>query len=119
MDGIAFDALGVELADRAGSSLGRIGCAHQLPQPGYGVFSFENHHQGGSTTHERSEAFEKRFRPMDGVESLRFPPGEGCHTGGGDTKAVGLKHLYYVAHMSSPNGIRLDDRKRPLQSSLH
>ena len=67
MNGISFDVLAEILADGAFRSIGGIGGAHDLADPGYGVVAFEDSCDDGSRSDVGEQAGEEGFVDMGSI----------------------------------------------------
>src|SRR5579864_7902304 len=56
VNAVAFNAGRKELANRSRRGIGRVSRAHYFPKPGDDIFTFKDHHERASGTHETREA---------------------------------------------------------------
>ncbi len=111
MDGIAFDAFRVQLADGAFGGVGGVGRAHYFTQLLDRVFAFESHHNDRAFGHEGNEAGIEGPLAMYGIEAFGLRLWlSSCHAQAADRKAMFFqKGQYGLPALTGGYSVRLDD----------
>src|SRR5712692_6819716 len=114
MNRVPFLGLRIELPDRTGIGLGRVGGADDGAEMGDRVRSLQDHGQAGTGSHEGAEGVVEGTPAMDLVERLRLGPGELGHPGGADGESSAFEMGENFPGLGAGDGVGFDDRE-----SLH
>ena len=104
------------MTDRAGSSLLRVGGAHQFAVLQNRIFAFEHLDHDGAGDHEGNEILEEGTILMNFVEAFGFSLGELTHLGSHDLEARVFETGVDLADHILGDGIGLHDGKSTLNS---
>src|ERR1700730_9818121 len=119
MHGVLTNRFCMNFSDRAWGRFRRVGRTHDVTITRNGVFSFKHldHHRPGD--HEFHELTEERPLAMDGIKGLRLVAADSNPFLRDDAKASLFEHGIDGAGNVPGGGIRLDDRKGPLDGHGH
>src|SRR5690606_2787007 len=111
MHGIGVDAVGEIGADRAGFSLLRVGCAHQLTILGNGILAFQHLYEHGARHHEVDQILEEGAFFVNGIETLGIGARKLHQARGNDLEAGLLEAGDDLADDVLGDRVGLDDGK--------
>jgi len=118
VDGVVLDVGGVEFADGSRGGMGGISGTHDLAQPRYDAFAFQDHHQRSSRTHKRGQTLEKRLTAMHRIKSFGFILGK-IHQARCDyLEVICFENLEDVARVSRRHSVGLYNGKGTFYSHV-
>lgn len=118
MNGVRFDALGEQLADRAFGSVSRVRRAHDFTVLRNSVLALQDLHDNRFSRHGGDEAAVERAFLVNGIESASLLFGQLDTLLGNNAQTSSLEHGIDLAGQVTLRGVGLDDGKRALESHL-